>query len=131
MRFKLFLGLLGVLLLQACETAPKLDNFDSEAWKADRRACQGQREMLVASLYKQRERLKGLNQGQIQLLLGKPDKQRLYERNQKFYYYYLKQGDHCQEAPAEKKMEAEKMLQIRISAVDMAVELSFPKEYNK
>ncbi|WP_026998325.1 hypothetical protein [Eisenibacter elegans] len=130
MRIHLLLTLLVLILLSGCETAPHLDNFDTKVWKADRYACQGQREALVSSLYQQRERLKGLNQAQIQLLLGKPDKQRLYERNQKFYYYYIKSGAHCQEG-YHTEAGLEQMLQLRISAVDMVIELSFPKEYNK
>lgn len=49
----------------------------------------------MAELTKQKDKLKGLSQGDIVELLGRPDQNELYKRNQKFFYYLLTPGKEC------------------------------------
>ncbi len=56
------------------------------------------------------EKMLGLNEMEIVDLLGKPDKQELYKRNQKFYRYYLQPGPACS-APRFKREETRSSIQ--------------------
>jgi hypothetical protein len=89
--------LLGVLLsFTACKKAINLQNFDAKAWQADVKGCNNQRLNLLPtfdSLIK--PQLKGLSEGRIAEILGKPDRQELFRRNQKFYFYYIEKGKQC------------------------------------
>ena len=49
----------------------------------------------LAQLTEQKDELKGLSEGDIIKLLGRPDRNELYKRNQKFYYYDLEPGKVC------------------------------------
>ncbi len=89
-------ALLSFLLLFSCGKAlPELDNFDTESWKADRNACLNKRLIMKDVLLDQKDKLLALKETQIVSLLGRPDNNELYERNQKFYYYYLTPAPTC------------------------------------
>ena len=47
------------------------------------------------ALLRQKDKLKGLSQDDIVEVLGKPDQNELYKRNQKFFYYLLSPGKAC------------------------------------
>jgi outer membrane protein assembly factor BamE (lipoprotein component of BamABCDE complex) len=49
----------------------------------------------LSDLISQKEELKGLSEDDIIELLGRPDRNELYKRNQKFYYYDLEPGKPC------------------------------------
>jgi len=86
------------LLLSCVKALPVLDGIDSEKWKADRDACQGYRQSVVISLKSELVKLKGLSEMDVIRLLGKPDENELYKRNQKFYSFFLSPGPNCQGA---------------------------------
>jgi hypothetical protein len=80
-----------MLLALACSRpTPELKDFDAAAWKADRQGCTGQREAQLASLLQQREQLKALTELQIVEVLGRPNRNELYKRNQKFFRYHVR-----------------------------------------
>ncbi|GAB4395516.1 MAG: hypothetical protein OHK0053_04060 [Microscillaceae bacterium] len=92
---------LGILLrwmlgLASCQETPQLNNFDSAQWKKDKFACAGLRQALLPQFEKNREKLMGLGQNQILTLLGKPDFAELYQRGQRYYFYYYKKSNVCQ-----------------------------------
>jgi hypothetical protein len=108
------------LLLIACsKPLPDLAPIDLKQWKADKDGCLGYRQSIAESLMDQTDKLKGLSEKKIIELLGRPDRNELYKRNQKFYYYLLEPGAPCAGAkdhPIE--------LVIRFNAMGYAKEVS-------
>ena len=92
----LIFGLL-FLMFQSCQTPESLRGFDSDTWKADRYACNGEREKLIPAFEKIRKELYGKKEYIVRNVLGKPDKENLLERSQRIYYYYLEPGSQCQD----------------------------------
>jgi hypothetical protein len=111
-----------VFLCQACQAPKKFDQFDSNGWKSDRLGCQGNRQRLVAEFEKIRRELRGLSQSDITELLGKPDLQGLYTRNQRFFVYYLESGPQCQDAQAP---STARTVAVRFGALDYVTEISY------
>jgi len=68
---------------------------------------------------RQREKLLALDEMAIVKLLGRPDEQEIYKRNQKFYYYYVKPGSQCESMTG----DTEKLV-IRFNAVGLAKEIN-------
>ncbi len=124
-RIGTFVGRLGLwagIGLAACGSPKKIDGFDSAAWQADRLGCGGGRKALRESFDKSRQQLKGLTQNEVLDVLGKPDFQRLYERNQKFYVYFLEPGPQCEgKADASRARTAV----IRFSAIELVTEVYY------
>ena len=50
---------------------------------------------MIDALRNQRNKLEGLTETQIVELLGRPDQNELYKRNQKFYHFFLQPGPAC------------------------------------
>ncbi|MEJ0055417.1 MAG: hypothetical protein WDN75_07035 [Bacteroidota bacterium] len=91
--------LLVVLSLFSCgKDIPTLENIDIRKWKEDKNACLGNRLAMEASLQTEISKLKGLSEMNIIELLGRPDENELYERNQKFYTYFISPGPACSAA---------------------------------
>ena len=70
-------------------------------------------------LDRQREKIKSLSESEVVELLGRPDKNELLKRNQKFFYYYLEPGPSCANGNPEFKK-----LMIRFNAIGLAKEVS-------
>src|SRR5688572_32262672 len=90
-----------VLLITAfgCgKSLPEIKNLDLEAWKNDKNACGNYRSANIETLRTQKESLLALKESQIIALLGRPDRNELYKRNQKFFHYYLEAGSACSQA---------------------------------
>lgn len=85
-------------LLSGCSTSSgkQFTGFDSQSWKQDKQGCTGKRKALSGSFERIRPDLKGLSQAEVLQLLGRPDFQQLYKRNQKFYIYFLEPGIQCE-----------------------------------
>lgn len=112
--------LLVSLLAIACgKPLPELNNVDLVRWKSDPNGCAGVRIQMATSLQSEKKKMLGLNEMEIVDLLGKPDKQELYKRNQKFYRYYLQPGPACTTPDT----NAKKLI-IRFNAVGLAKEIS-------
>ncbi len=89
-------AILFVLLLISCgKELPTLDGFDTDEWKKDKNACLGQRQSMEPMLRRESVKLKGLAEMDVIKLLGRPDENELYKRNQKFYYYSITPGPGC------------------------------------
>jgi len=97
---------------------PQLEGIDLKQWKDDRFGCNGFRERSIDIFSSQKDKLKGLSEDDILKLLGRPDQNELYKRNQKFYHYYLEPSAKCDPT----KQHARK-LSIRFNAVDLAKEV--------
>ena len=87
--------LLFLLLFSCGKELPTLDGFDGDEWKKDKNACQGARQSMEGMLRKELLKLKGLAEMDVIKLLGRPDQNELYKRNQKFYYYSISPGPGC------------------------------------
>jgi hypothetical protein len=97
MRLSLFL--LSAFLVFACgKSLPTLHGIDTGKWKEDKQACLGYRTSIQSSLDPELPKLKGLSEMDILQLLGRPDQNELYKRNQKFYYYFIEAGPGCEKA---------------------------------
>lgn len=95
MRLKLSAGLIALLLCSCGKELPTLDGMDTDQWKNDKNACLGSRQSMETNLRTQISKLKGLAEMDVIKLLGRPDQNELYKRNQKFYYYFITPGPGC------------------------------------
>ena len=68
----------------------------------------------------EKEKLLSLNQTQIVKLLGRPDRNELSTRNQKFFYYFIDPAPSCN---TRADSLAERLV-IRFSAVGLATEVA-------
>lgn len=89
---------IALLLLGCGKALPELDGIDMEKWKADRDACQGYRQSVLPAMQSELVKLKGLSEMDVIRLLGKPDQNELYKRNQKFYSFFILPGPNCSPA---------------------------------
>ncbi len=107
-------------IVQSCgKPLPALENIDIEKWKEDKAGCLLVRQSFLDHLNRQKEKIKSLSESEVIELLGRPDKNELLKRNQKFFYYYLEPGPVCG-----KKEVAFKKLMIRFNAIGLAKEVS-------
>jgi hypothetical protein len=110
--------IIGVLICLGCrKTLPVFEDVDIEAWKKDKNGCADIRSHSIQSLIRQKEKLKTLSEMEIVSLLGKPDQNELYKRNQKFYYYFLSPSTKCGGS------DTVPTLIIRFNAVGLAKEI--------
>ena len=74
---------------------------------------------MAEALLSQKEKLLSLSELEIVDVLGKPDQQELYKRNQKFYYYFIKPSRDCNPSLSGNSLR----LVIRFNAVGLAKEI--------
>ena len=109
-----------LLSLPACQKGKDIKDFDEQAWQSDRNGCEGIRIKMMDRLKHISPELKGLSNKEIIYILGRPDKNELYRRNQKFFVYYLSPAPACDtEAAAQKEVT----LSIRFNAVGLSKEV--------
>jgi hypothetical protein len=108
-----------VIILCSCGKAlPTLDNIDLQSWKDDKKGCEGKRASMITSLQSQTDKFLALNEQEIISLIGKPDENELYTRNQKFFYYNIEASSSCGSSTVHKP----KQLVIRFNAIGLAKE---------
>ncbi len=113
-------SLILLVILSACgRELPMLDNLDLEQWEKDKNACGTYRNDNIETLLAQKEKLLALKEMQIVNLIGRPDRNELYKRNQKFFYYYLKPAPECSNYKADNTTR----LAIRFNAMGLAKEI--------
>ena len=115
--------LLSVLILAATvgcgKSLPELENLNLDDWKKDKNACGTYRSQHIEEIKTQKAKLLALDEAQIIKLLGRPDRNELHKRNQKFFQYYLEAGGSC----ASQK-ESALRLAIRFNAMGLAKEVA-------
>jgi hypothetical protein len=112
-------GLLVVIVMSACgKEKIVLENFDEQKWKEDRKGCKDSRLELSEVIINQKEKLLAHDEIDIIEVLGKPDENELYKRNEKFYYYYVRPSNECGTASGDAKR-----LIIRFNAMGLAKEV--------
>ena len=108
-----------ILIAGACgKPLPTLEGIDLKQWKDDKNGCNHFREKLIDTLVSQKDKLKGLSEDDIIALLGRPDQNELYKRNQKFFYYFVEASSKC-----EPSIETAKKLSVRFTAMGIAKEV--------
>jgi outer membrane protein assembly factor BamE (lipoprotein component of BamABCDE complex) len=75
----------------------------------------------MRAMESQSKKLLALSEQEVIALLGKPDENELYKRNQKFYYYFVQPSPTCTNAV----IQNPKKLVIRFNAVGLAKEVGF------
>lgn len=83
------------LLFISCQGNVEIEGFDGEAWRSDKKACKGIRQQMEPTLKDVKSQFKGLSEYKILEILGKPDQQELYERNQRFFMYFIDPAAEC------------------------------------
>ncbi len=117
--------LLGLVLgLTTCTKKANLGDFDTATWQADKGGCQGKRAPLVAALKALKPELKAVSANDIGALFGKPDIQRLDERNQEYYVYFTEAGPHCGQL---KPISDASNVMFRFNALGLTTEITFQK----
>ena len=112
---------LTFLILSSCgRSLPDIEGIDITAWKNDKNGCAGERAKKKDTLLSQKDKFLALSELDVVNLLGKPDEQELYKRNQKFYYYFLKQSGDCNETSPAESLQ----LVIRFNAMGLAKEIT-------
>lgn len=118
--------LIAAALLNSCgKELPVLDGIDQQAWKNDKNACSEKRTAMIDGMTSQKEKLLGLSESSVVEVLGKPDRNELYKRNQKFYYYYFQPSEDC--TTGRLKVENPARLIVRFNAMGLAKEITVDK----
>lgn len=122
-RCTIFRILIIVFFCGACHYGKSV-SFDAASWRGDKEGCKGKRIELFKSVIENRDELLGLNNRQIINLLGMPDRNELYDRNQKFFVYHVSPAPGC-----EKPYMGEVLfLFVRFNAVGLAQEVFIEKD---
>ena len=119
---KLWLSFLIPAVL-GCTNTITLEGVDSEKWKVDRNGCRGIRSSMEPGLKSELQKLKGLSEADIIGLLGRPDQNELYKRNQKFYHYFLSNGPGCEDS-----LSAVRRLSVRFNAMGYAQSVAIEED---
>lgn len=115
-----WLSLLLLLLLSCGKSLPELKGIDINAWLSDKGGCKNIRSAMIDDVRNQKDQLLALNEMQMVDLLGRPDENELYKRNQKFYTYYLQPGPACDSLAGNEGLK----LIIRFNAMGLAKEIT-------
>lgn len=92
---KVFLPLLMLISILACDKKVELGKFNTQVWQLDFNGCDGNRETQLYYLDSIKKNMYGISETQLYKILGRPNKQELGERNRKSYHYYAAPGKQC------------------------------------
>jgi outer membrane protein assembly factor BamE (lipoprotein component of BamABCDE complex) len=106
------------LLFAACTSPGAPGYLDSARWERDDNGCNEYRSGVINEHPELLTALKGKSEDEIIEWLGKPDKNELYKRSQKFYIYAIDPTDDCASAGTKHRY-----LQIRFNATNRAQEV--------
>ncbi|MFC2125278.1 hypothetical protein ACFLU5_10735 [Bacteroidota bacterium] len=123
-RIFFFMLLVTVSLIWNCKKQIELDGFDREHWVEDQLGCNGFRLSQRQIILENQSHFLGHTSRQIIKLLGKPDRNELFRRNQKFYIYVMEPGPDCMDNHEHKYPET---LFIRFSATGLCQEIFIKK----
>ncbi|MFN8353876.1 MAG: hypothetical protein U0Y10_05510 [Spirosomataceae bacterium] len=118
-------ALLVVMSMAAChpeKTAQLGKTIDLEKWRSDRGGCHEFRTTQMTTLKAAEGLIKGLTQNEVAEALGKPDRQQLADRNQKFFVYFLEKGPHCDDI---KQVSEARSVAFRFSALGLVTEITY------
>lgn len=110
---------LSLVLVSCGKQLPDLAPIDVAQWRTDKGGCGNIRWSSIQQLTEQLEELKALSEGDVVTLLGRPDRNELYKRNQKFYYYDIEPGKACSDS-----IKTNQQLILRFNAMGLAKEVT-------
>lgn len=90
-----FLFLSFFVLVSCGKDLPTLNGIDVETWKSDKNGCEGKRFPMTNAIRVEKDKLLALDEKELINVLGRPDRNELFKRNQKFYYYFLQPAPEC------------------------------------
>ena len=121
-QYSLLLAPLTTLLL-GCQTLVDIDDFDEAAFQSDPNGCLGVRAAMKDTLFAADTHFKTLTQEEIYATLGKPDRQELATRSQKYFVYYIDPAPNC--AEVDSVAAPPLTLYVRFSAMNRASEVKY------
>jgi hypothetical protein len=116
--FRLF-SLLFIFIVGCGKSLPEIEGFDATAFKNDRNGCKGDRVASEEILIRDKQQLLALTEMQIVRVLGRPDQNEIYKRNQKFYTYFIQPAPKCNGD----SLKVSKKLIVRFNAMGLAKEI--------
>jgi hypothetical protein len=108
-----------LLAVAGCNRPVSIEGFDSGSWKSDQNGCNEDRLKQYKVLLNNQDDLLGLNSKQIIKKLGMPERNELYQRNQKFFIYNITPAPVCDLEYDKKAL----FLFIRFNAVGLSQEV--------
>ena len=90
----IFYIFLMLTLWVRCGPKPSV-SFNADLWRSDMNGCQKKRLNIYKNILEHRDELLGLNNQKIIKLLGRPERNELYKRNQKFFVYSITPTAKC------------------------------------
>jgi len=94
-------------------------SFDNDSWKSDNYGCEKKRIKLYKEIIGYQDEILGLTNKQIIRILGKPERNELYSRNQKFFVYHISPASRCDHTDHGETL----FLFIRFNAVGLSQEV--------
>ena len=125
---KLFVWATLIVFLNGCRGKTEIEGFDSKAWKADFGSCNNTRKAMLDDFEKAKPQLYDLSEREVKAILGRPDGEELFERNQRYFYYYIEPGTHCQ---VKGKLSEANRIQIRFSPLSKVNEIMYAHPVTK
>lgn len=126
MRQIIFLSFLSFLISCDSKEEPEM-SFDLSLWKKDKNACEGFREKNKSEIISSKDIYLKWPERQVSSFFGRPDRQRLSKRHQKFYVYFLNDGKQC----ADSKAEYGEFLQLRFDATGYVSEVEIRNDFEQ
>ncbi|MBR9997966.1 MAG: hypothetical protein KFF73_03300 [Cyclobacteriaceae bacterium] len=83
-----------ITMFLSCSSPVSL-NMDKARWISDQEGCTGYRMEVYQNIMNEKDKLLGLSNKKIVQLLGNPNINELYIRNQKFFVYQVSSGKSC------------------------------------
>lgn len=117
---------LAIVLVSCGPSTPRIEGIDLAKWRTDLNGCGEERAQVLMQLELQKDKLLGLAELDIVALLGKPDRNELATRNQKFYYYFVEPADKCKGGAGDREPAR---LAIRFNAMGLAKEVRVEQQY--
>jgi len=87
-------SLFVILFVIGCSSEISV-SFNAESWKLDTHGCKEKRIELYKGIIGYQNEILGLTNKQIIRILGKPERNELYRRNQKFFIYHISPATRC------------------------------------
>jgi len=109
---------LFILIIGGCSNNTSV-SFDNESWKLDSYGCHEKRVKLYKGIIECQDEILGLTNKEIIKILGKPERNELYQRNQKFFIYHISPASGCNITNDEETL----FLFIRFNAVGLSQEV--------
>ena len=123
MEYKVALLLLVLsTMMLGCQSSIDIEDFDEEAFQSDPNGCKGVRAAMKESLFAADAQFKSLTQEEIYTTLGKPDRQELATRSQKYFVYYVDPAPNCE---SDSLASLPMTLYVRFSATNRASEVKY------